>query len=94
MPRPRPIKLEPASSSLGQPRSIGSCVMAGRTCQPYFPHRPLTDWLLRHTVFAHFVAGETPEEIKPLLARLHACGVGGILDYAAEADLDEAYTSR
>ena len=31
--------------------------------------RPLTDWL-RHTVFAHFVAGETPEEIKPLLARL------------------------
>ncbi len=40
------------------------------------------------------MAGETPEEIKPLLARLHACGVGGILDYAAEADLDEAYTSR
>ena len=36
MPRPRPIKLEPASSSLGQPLSIGSCVLAGRTCQPYF----------------------------------------------------------
>ena len=52
--------------------------------------RPLTDWLLRHTVFAHFVAGETPEEIKPLLARLHGCGVGGILDYAAEADLGKA----
>jgi len=51
---------------------------------------PLTDWLLRHTVFAHFVAGETPEEIKPLLARLHSCGVGGILDYAAEADLTNA----
>ena len=51
---------------------------------------PLTDWLLRHTVFAHFVAGETPEEIKPLLARLHSCGVGGILDYAAEADLTSA----
>lgn len=51
---------------------------------------PLTDWLLRHTVFAHFVAGETPEEIKPLLTRLHSCGVGGILDYAAEADLTNA----
>ena len=50
---------------------------------------PWTDWLLRHTVFAHFVAGETPEDIKPLLARLHGCGVGGILDYAAEADLGE-----
>ena len=48
---------------------------------------PTTDRLLRHSVFAHFVAGETPDEIGPLLARLHSCGVGGILDYAAEADL-------
>ena len=49
--------------------------------------QPLTERLLKHTIFAHFVAGETSEEIKPLLARLHGCGVGGILDYAAEADL-------
>ena len=47
----------------------------------------LTDTLLRHTLFAHFVAGETAEGIRPLLSRLHGCGVGGILDYAAEADL-------
>ena len=47
----------------------------------------LTESLLRHTVFAHFVAGETAEGIRPLLSRLHGCGVGGILDYAAEADL-------
>ena len=86
-----PIKIDAASrASLSQPRPIGRYVLAGRPYRPCFPHRPPTDWLLRHTVFAHFVAGETPEEIKPLLARLHSCGVGGILDYAAEADLGKA----
>ena len=91
MPRQRPIKIDAASrASLSQPRPIGRYVLAGRPYRPCFSHRPPTDWLLRHTVFAHFVAGETPEEIKPLLARLHSCGVGGILDYAAEADLGKA----
>ena len=91
MPRQRPIKIDAASrASLSQPRPIGRHILAGRPYRSCVPHRPPTDWLLRHTVFAHFVAGETPEEIKPLLARLHSCGVGGILDYAAEADLGKA----
>jgi hypothetical protein len=38
-------------------------------------------------VFAHFVAGEDAAEIAPKLQQLHGVGVGGILDYAAEADL-------
>ena len=46
-----------------------------------------THALLRHTVFAHFVAGEDAAEIAPKLQQLHGVGVGGILDYAAEADL-------
>jgi len=44
---------------------------------------------LRATFFAHFCAGEDAETIKPTLARLRAAGVGGILDYAAEADVAE-----
>ena len=46
-----------------------------------------THAILRHTVFAHFVAGEDAAEIAPKLQQLHGVGVGGILDYAAEADL-------
>ncbi len=48
----------------------------------------ITHALVRHTFFAHFVAGEDAEQIRPLLARLQGEGVGGILDYAAEADSD------
>lgn len=46
-----------------------------------------TDQLLRHTVFDHFVAGEDGQAIAPTLQSLREQGVGGILDYAAEADL-------
>ena len=49
-----------------------------------------TEALLKHTIFAHFVAGEDAEEIKPLLARLNSAGIGGILDYAAESDLESS----
>ncbi len=45
--------------------------------------------LLRPTIFAHFVAGESEKTIQPAVDRLHAQGVGAILDYAAEADVDE-----
>lgn len=41
----------------------------------------------QHTFFAHFCAGTNAETIKPTLARLRSLGVGGILDYAAEADV-------
>ena len=50
--------------------------------------RKATEALLRHSVFAHFVAGETAETIAPTLRGLREKGVGGILDYAAEADLE------
>lgn len=46
----------------------------------------LTTWGLRNTFFAHFCAGESQEELLPILDRLRAAGVGAILDYAAEAD--------
>ena len=46
-----------------------------------------TQAVLRHTVFAHFVAGECESTIKPRLEQLHALRVGGILDYAVEAKL-------
>ena len=49
-----------------------------------------TNMLLRCTVFGHFVAGEDEQGIAPVLKGLHRQGVGGILDYAAEADLDAA----
>lgn len=47
-----------------------------------------TECLLKHTVFAHFVAGECQHSIVPKIESLSKMGVGGILDYAAEAKLD------
>ena len=52
--------------------------------------RRFTEAVLRHTVYAHFVAGEDAEAIKPSLTALRQLGVGGILDYAAESDLADA----
>lgn len=43
--------------------------------------------LLRHTFFAHFCAGETADDIGPSMRALEAANIGGILDYAAEADV-------
>lgn len=47
-------------------------------------------FLLAHsqaTFFGHFCAGEDEKSIKPKVDALQACGVGSILDYAAEADV-------
>ena len=41
------------------------------------------------TFFAHFCAGEGEESIKPTVKWLNENGVGAILDYAAEADMEE-----
>uniref|UniRef100_A0A7S1QNH5 Proline dehydrogenase n=1 Tax=Alexandrium catenella TaxID=2925 RepID=A0A7S1QNH5_ALECA len=49
----------------------------------------LTHWVMRHAIFNHFCAGETVTELVPRMRRLQEYGVGGILDYAAEAK-DEA----
>ena len=46
--------------------------------------------LVKPTFFAHFVAGEDEAEVGGAVAALRARGVGAILDYAAEADIDEA----
>jgi proline dehydrogenase len=40
---------------------------------------------MRLTFFGHFCAGESVEELKPKMQTLHKYGIGGILDYAAEA---------
>ena len=49
----------------------------------------LVDFVVRPTFFGHFCAGEDEQSIKPTINRLASNGVGGILDYAAEADVDE-----
>jgi len=51
----------------------------------------ITHGLLRHTLFNHFCAGENAKEIVPKMEKLHHYGIGGILDYAAEAK-DEPVT--
>jgi proline dehydrogenase len=45
-------------------------------------------------MFNHFCAGECVETIRPRLLTLRAQGVGGILDYAAEADIEEGETKE
>lgn len=45
----------------------------------------LTHGVLRRTFFNHFCAGEDVAQITPRMAELRKLGVGGILDYAAEA---------
>jgi len=53
-----------------------------------FPGRTITHFFLRHTFFNHFCAGESAADIKPRMDQLKKLGVGGILDYAAEAKDD------
>jgi len=48
----------------------------------------LTDAVLRRTMFAHFCGGEDSESIKPVIASLDSQGIGSILDYAAESDIE------
>lgn len=48
----------------------------------------LTNLLMRTTFFGHFCAGEDEESIRPTVERLEKSGVGAILDYAAEADVE------
>ena len=47
----------------------------------------ITDALLKVTFFKHFCAGEDTADMKPVVDKLLANGVGPILDYAAEADV-------
>jgi len=56
--------------------------------------RRLTHWILRHTFFAHFCAGENAGEVSRVTSRLSQSGLGSILDYAAEADLSHVQKPR
>jgi len=49
----------------------------------------LTHGIMRHFMFNHFCAGESVPDIIPRMQQLRDYGVGGILNYAAEAK-DEA----
>lgn len=48
----------------------------------------LFETVMKKTVYGQFVAGEDKETIKPTINRLTESGIGSILDYAVEEDLD------
>ena len=50
--------------------------------------------IVRHTFFRHFCAGVDGEDIKKPVARLRESGIGAILDYAAEADVNAAAATQ
>jgi proline dehydrogenase len=45
--------------------------------------------VIRPTFFSHFCAGESEADMQPRIDYLQSFGIGSILDYAAEADIDE-----
>jgi proline dehydrogenase len=52
----------------------------------------VTNALMRRTFFAHFCAGTDSVDMKPVIAKLEACNVKPILDYAAESEGSDAHT--
>ena len=48
----------------------------------------ITNTIVKNTFFKQFCAGESATDIKPTISKLKSCGIGGILDYAAESDVD------
>jgi len=53
-------------------------------------------WILKPTLYRQFVGGETIEECKEVVKRLHNSGIESIFDYSAESgselsDIEEAY---
>lgn len=49
----------------------------------------ITDMIMKKTFFAHFCAGEDEKEIIPVINDYERHGIGSILDYAAEADIND-----
>lgn len=66
-----------------------------RNCDKLYGHsakvlgETITHGVLRISFFNHFCAGETATEIVPRMDYLRRHGIGGILDYAAEAKDDD-----
>ena len=54
----------------------------------------VTSWFAKKTFFGHFCAGEDENDIAPVIAQLESRGVGGILDYAAEADVSTTAVNK
>lgn len=54
----------------------------------------VTAALLRATFFGHFCGGEDGDSIQPTIRKLRANGVGSILDYAAESDVEAVPKAR
>lgn len=54
----------------------------------------ITDGMLKATLFGHFCAGEDEKRIQPAIADLRRSGIGGILDFAAESDIEEESTTE
>lgn len=52
------------------------------------------DSVIRASFFQHFCGGEQEADLVPVMQRLSANGVGAILDYAAEADVEEGNAPR
>ncbi|CAK4084831.1 unnamed protein product [Aphanomyces euteiches] len=48
----------------------------------------ITDWALKKSFFGHFCAGENAQDIQPAIEKLRQAGIGAILDFAAEADVE------
>lgn len=54
---------------------------------PYFIKVPV-QWLVKQTVYQHFIGGETLSDLEKTIARLQMLNIGSIIDYAAESDLN------
>lgn len=51
--------------------------------------KAVTEAVVRRTFFAHFVAGESVADCRDVMIDLRSRGVGTLLNYAAEAGIDE-----
>ena len=47
----------------------------------------MSNFFIKRLFFNHFCAGETRDEVQPLLRALQKRRIGAVLDYAAEADV-------
>ena len=54
----------------------------------------LVMFFVRPTFFAHFCAGEGEKSIQPRIDYLRSHGIGSILDYAAEADIEDSQEEK